>query len=137
MISGAFIHGDNSQWIEKLKLALYTAKRGFLEPDGKEQVGPKSFSPSHSLIRRLCSKDFKGVQFGALAFAGTLNAFKTVDSSSFLQRDEDGNLPIHIALRSSCDTNLGIAGERKLLKTLLNVQSDITSFRRHMLSTKR
>ena len=125
MISGAFIHGDNSQWIEKLKLALYTAERGYLEPDGKEHDEHKSFFPLHSLIRRLCSKDFKGVQFGALAFASTLNAFKIEDSSSFLQRDDDANLPIHIALRSSCDTNLGIAGERKLLKTLLNVHSEM------------
>lgn len=125
MISGAFIHGVNSQWVEKLKLALYTAERGTLEVNPTEQAATVPFYPFHYLIGRLCSKDFKGVQFGALAFVNTLNAFKTVDSSAFLQRDQNGNQPLHIALRSSCDTNLGVVGERKLIKTLLNGEVDL------------
>lgn len=118
MLSGAFIHGDNVEWVEKLKLALFTAERGTLQATEGTNSGKRHFFPYHSLMKRLCSKDFKGVHFSALAFTNTIMACMTADSEAFLEADCDGNLPIHVALRSCCDTNLGLAGERKLLKTL-------------------
>jgi hypothetical protein len=41
--------------------------------------------------------------------------------SPFHQLDQNHNLPLHIALQNVCDTNLGVTGERKLIKFLLNL----------------
>jgi len=118
MISGAFIHGDAEEWVNKLKLALLTADRGFLD----DEPGSKSFYPFHALLKRLISHDFMGVQFGAFTFVNCLSACIDGDEnhSPFHQVDEDGNLPIHIVFGQTCNTNLGIIGERKLVKFLLH-----------------
>ena len=116
MLSGAFIHGDVEEWTSKLKLALLTADRGFLDEEGKR------FYPFHALLKRLVSSDFRGIKFGALSFVNCLSACINGegDHLPFHQTDEDGNLPIHIVLGCKCETNLGTIGERKLVKFLLN-----------------
>lgn len=118
MISGAFIHGDAEEWVNKLKLALLTAERGFVD----DEPGSKPFHPFHALLNRLISHDFMGVQFGAFTFVNCLSACIDGDEnhSPFHQVDKDGNLPIHVVLGQKCNTNLGIIGERKLVKFLLH-----------------
>lgn len=124
MISGAFIHGDVEEWTKKLKLALLTADRGFLDESGKP------FYPFHALLRRLVSSGFRGIKFGALSFLNCLSACINGESDHlpFHQIDEDGNLPIHVVLGHKCETNLETIGERKLVKFLLtaNVPSAMT-----------
>jgi hypothetical protein len=123
MMSGAFIHGGYLEWVEKLKLALWTAANGSLN-----EWGNHPFYPFHDIIKRLVSSDFMGVQFGALSFVNSLTACieaeATVQSSDddppFHQLDASGNLPLHIALQKECDTNLGVIGERKLIKFLVH-----------------
>jgi hypothetical protein len=118
MISGAFIHGDAEEWVNKLKLALLTADRGFVD----DEPGSKPFYPFHALLNRLISHDFMGVQFGAFTFVNCLSACIDGDENHcpFHQVDQDGNLPIHLVLGQECKTNLGIIGERKLVKFLLH-----------------
>jgi hypothetical protein len=115
MLSGAFIHGNKQEWTSKLKLALLTADRGFLDENGKP------FYPFHALVRRLVSSDFQGTTFGPLSFVNCLSACIDGEggNSPFNQKDEDGNLPIHVVLGSPCDTTLATIGERKLVKFLL------------------
>ena len=122
MISGAFIHGGYDEWVGKLKLALWTAENGSLSG-----LGSRPFFPFHALIKRLVSSDFMGVQFGALSFANSLTACVEAERPSdppFHQLDQRGNLPLHIALQHVCDTVLGLTGERKLIKFLLNANPD-------------
>jgi len=118
MLSGAFIHGDAETWVNKVKLALLTADRGSVEDNGS-----KPFYSFHALVKRIISSDFMGVQFGAFTFVNCLSACVDGEESHlpFHQVDENGNLPIHIVFGQKCDTNLGIIGERKLVKFLLQV----------------
>lgn len=118
MISGAFIHGDIKVWMNKLKLALQVAELGSLDEDAT------NFHHYHVLIRKLISKTYRGGKFGALTFTNGLSACIEGELQSSLRNpmalvDDDGNLPLHIALSTPCDTNLGVTGERKLIKFLL------------------
>jgi len=122
MMSGAFIHGSYREWVEKLKLALFTAENGSLNG-----WGSKTFFPFHILMQRLVSHDFMGVRFDPLSFVHGLTACVESETNSeppFHQVDEKGNLPLHIALQQVCDTNLGVTGERKLIKFLLHANPD-------------
>ncbi|KAL3806323.1 hypothetical protein ACHAXA_001063 [Cyclostephanos tholiformis] len=159
MMSGVFIHGDTSTWVEKLRLALRVASfvklrrkqleqeechssstsivlpAGFFSVNNQlfrsresdfVKVAPpplsvQSFYPYHELIRLLVSPNFQGVKFGHRGFLKTLQACTRADPDAFLRQDSDGNLPIHIALRSECDTVLGVKGERRLIKYLLDL----------------
>jgi hypothetical protein len=159
MMSGVFIHGDTSAWVEKLRLALRVASfvqcrqkqleeeethssstsivlpAGFFslnsqlfrrrESDFVTVAQPpppvQSFYPYHELIRLLVSPSFQGIKFGQRGFLETLRACTRSDPDAFLRQDCDGNLPIHIALRSECDTALGVRGERRLIKYLLDL----------------
>lgn len=153
MISGAFIHGESGEWVSKLLLALEVAERGFIDDEAwdddkdngnkRKKTKRQKFYPYHALIRRLCSPDYMGVQFGELTFTRTLMACIkcSVATSSkdvaedpgcdvlsgaieaagpFHQLDDEGNLPIHVALNKLCHTNLGCKGERKLIYFLLH-----------------
>jgi len=134
MVSGAFIHGAYVEWVAKLKLALRTvaeteaaavaARRH--SQNSQSASSPPLFHPFHALVRRLISSDFMGVQFGPLSFINSLTACVESETSDppFHQVDEKGNLPLHIILQQDCDTNLGVMGERKLLKFLLNANPD-------------
>lgn len=126
MLSGAFIHGDPESWVSKLKLALLTADRGTVE-----DIGGKHFYPFHALVKRIISNDFMGVQFGAFTFVNCLSA--CVDGEEgrvpFHQVDENGNLPIHVVFGQKCNTNLGIIGERKLVKFLFHVNGASASIK--------
>lgn len=118
MISGAFIHGDIKVWVNKLNLALQVAELGSLD----EEV--TNFHHYHVLIRKLISKTYRGSKFGALTFTNGLSACIEGELQSSLRNpmallDDDGNLPLHIALSTPCETNLGVTGERKLIKFLL------------------
>ena len=116
MLSGAFIHGDAALWASKLKLALLTADRGFLDEDGKP------FCAYHALLKRLISSGFRGTKFGATAFTNCLSACINGESGHpFHEINEDANLPLHIVLGSKCNTKLGTIGERKLVKFLVRV----------------
>ncbi len=121
MMSGAFIHGDKEEWVSKLKLALLTAERG-----GTDDCTGKSFFPFHVLLKRIASCNFMGVEFGALTFINCLSACIDGESnhSPFHQVDDDGHYPLQSLLREECNTNLGIMGERKLIKFLLFANED-------------
>ncbi|KAL7465824.1 hypothetical protein ACHAXS_006136 [Conticribra weissflogii] len=181
MACGVFIHGDESAWVEKLRLALRTAayvrwrkekvtmqeggEQGKEEDsDGKEKkqlVLPRgffcskskfmrressvlsmkasdsattdnhsllpfqSFYPDHELIRLLTSPDFRGNKFGELGFLNTLAACTKSDPRAFLRPDNDGNLPIHVALASECNSVLGTKGERRLIRFLLEWENSM------------
>jgi hypothetical protein len=126
MLSGAFIHGDAESWVSKLKLALLTADRGTVE-----DIGGKHFYPFHALVKRIISNDFMGVQFGAFTFVKCLSACVDGEESRmpFHQVDENGNLPIHVVFGQKCNTNLGIIGERKLVKFLFHVNGASASIK--------
>lgn len=126
MLSGAFIHGDAELWVSKVKLALLTADRGSVEDNGS-----KKFYPFHALVRRIISSDFMGVQFGAYSFVNCLSACVDGEESHlpFHQVDEHGNLPIHVVFGQTCNTNLGIVGERKLVKFLLHANKASASIK--------
>lgn len=118
MISGAFIHGDIKVWMNKLKLALQVAEFGSLD----EEV--TNFHHYHVLIRKLISKTYRGGKFVAFTFTNGLSACIEGELQTSLRNpmallDDDGNLPLHVALSTPCDTNLGVTGERKLIKFLL------------------
>ena len=119
MLSGQFIHGDTFTWVEKLKLALLAANTGNIIPNPK-------FYPFHTLVKRLISIDFKGNHFGQLAFINCLNACIDGDENGtpFHEVNEHWNLPLHTVLTTKCNTNLGIIGERKLVKFLLKANPD-------------
>jgi hypothetical protein len=125
MICGAFIHGGYAEWVVKLKLALWTAEKGSLSGWG---YGHRQFNAFHLLVKRLVSKNFMGVQFGALSFVNCLTACVEAEannsSPAFHQLDERGNLPLHVVLQQQCNTNLGVTGERKLIKFLLNANPE-------------
>lgn len=159
MVSGVFIHGDTTAWVEKLRLALRVAAfvqqrqkqldqeetvsssmsivlpAGFFcsgsqlfrrrESDfvieGQPQPSAEVFYPYHELIRLLVSPNFQGIKFGQRGFLETLRACTRSDPDAFLRQDSDGNLPIHIALQSECNTVLGVRGERRLIKYLLDL----------------
>jgi len=172
MACGVFIHGDESGWVEKLRLALRTAayvrwrnermEDGENDGKGKKQlVLPRgffcskskfmrressvvsmqssdtatgvddslfpfqSFYPDHELIRLLTSPDFRGNKFGELGFLNTLAACTKTDPRAFLRPDNDGNLPIHIALASECNSVLGTKGERRLIRFLLEWENSM------------
>uniref|UniRef100_A0A6U3Q3Y1 Uncharacterized protein n=1 Tax=Ditylum brightwellii TaxID=49249 RepID=A0A6U3Q3Y1_9STRA len=122
MISGAFIHGTPNVWVEKLKLALLTAEYGLVDSDASTR---ETFFPFHALIRRLVAQDFMGVKFGPYSFVQTLAACLRSEEGSeqgpFHCFDYAGYLPLHIALSRWCNTNLGVLGERKLIKFLLQI----------------
>lgn len=118
MISGAFIHGDRKVWMSKLKLALIAADKGVVTEDDGD------FPYYHVLIRKLISKTYRGGKFGALTFTNGLSAcieseLESSDRHPMTIIDNEGNLPLHVALSSTCDTNLGVTGERKLIKFLI------------------
>jgi hypothetical protein len=159
MVSGVFIHGDTTAWVEKLLLALRVAAfvqqrqtqleqegtlsspraivlpAGFFSSDSQlyrrresdfvREVQPQppaqSFYPYHELIRLLVSPNFQGIKFGQRGFLETLRACTRSEPDAFLRQDSNGNLPIHIALRSECSTVLGVRGERRLIKYLLDL----------------
>ena len=159
MVSGVFIHGDTTAWVEKLRLALRVAAfvqqrqkqleqeetlsssisivlpAGFFCSDSQlyrrresdivsvvqPQPSAQLFYPYHELIRLLVSPNFQGIKFGQRGFLETLRACTRSEPDAFLRQDSDGNLPIHIALRSECDTVLGVRGERRLIKYLLDL----------------
>ena len=81
----------------------------------------QSFYPYHELIRLLTSANFQGNKFGKHGFLQTLRACTQSDPDAFLRPDNEGNLPIHIALRSECESVLGVKGERRLIKYLLDL----------------
>jgi len=147
MASGYFIHGDPIEWAEKLRLALKVAayirtnKKDGAEtvlPDGffrpvssfstDARVGspsPESFFPYHELIRLITSEDFRGHKFGVSGWMNTLEACTSSDPSAFLRYDNLGNLPIHAALGSECNTTLGLKSERRLIKYLLSLDRNM------------
>ncbi len=69
-----------------------------------------------------------GVQFGAFSFVNCLTACVEAEMNNsmpaFHQLDGKGNLPIHTVLQQECNTNLGVTGERKLIKFLLNANPE-------------
>ena len=81
----------------------------------------QSFYPYHELIRLLISPSFGGTKFGDAGFLNTLDACTNSDPNAFLRPDNEGNLPIHVALSSECNTALGVKGERRLIRYLLNL----------------
>ena len=85
----------------------------------------QSFYPYHELIRLLISPNFKGNKFGGIGFLNTLAACTKSDPNAFLHPDNAGNLPIHIALGSECNTVLGTKGERRLIKYLLDLDKNM------------
>ncbi|KAL7550469.1 hypothetical protein ACHAWF_013695 [Thalassiosira exigua] len=90
--------------------------------DGPSQPMPaQAFYPYHELIRLLISPKFQGTKFGQHGFLQTLKACTQSDPNAFLRVDNEGNLPVHIALGSNCDTVLGTKGERRLIKYLLEL----------------
>lgn len=136
MASGFFIHGDSTAWVKKLLLALRVAsyvkmKRapnpsieitlpaGFFANDDQQTT---SFHPYHELIRLLINPDFQGYKFGKHGFVNTLKACSAADPDAFVRKDNDGNLPLHIALQSKCASVLGVKGERRLIRYLLNLR---------------
>ncbi|KAL7443980.1 hypothetical protein ACHAXH_009890 [Discostella pseudostelligera] len=151
MASGYFIHGETTAWVEKLRIALRVAmyvrqRREQIEQDPtlpKEITMPsfffgtgcqvlrrresgligaaQIFYPYHELIRLIISPNFQGTRFGRVGFIKTLNACTESEPDAFLQMDDEGNLPIHIALRSKCETSLGVHGERRLIRYLLKL----------------
>lgn len=156
MVSGYFIHGETSAWVEKLRLALRVTafvrlRREQIEQDPslpKTIVLPslffsldsqvlrrresringvsmpksaQSFHPYHELIRLLVSPNFQGTIFGKDGFLKTLQACTQSDPNAFLRMDDEGNLPLHLALKSKCETALGVKGERRLIKYLLDL----------------
>jgi hypothetical protein len=158
MVSGVFIHGDTTAWVEKLRIALRVAAfvkqrrkqlereespssstsivlpAGFFCSDSQllrrresdfvrvlQPPSAQSFYPYHELIRLLVSPNYQGNKFGQHGFLETLRACTRSEPDAFLRQDGDGNLPIHIALRSECETVLGVKGERRLIKYLLDL----------------
>ena len=136
MASGFFIHGDSTEWVEKLRLALRVAsyvktKRasnpsneinlpaGFFANNNQQTT---SFHPYHELIRLLINPDFQGYKFGKHGFLNTLKACSNADPDAFVRKDNGGNLPLHIALQSKCASVLGVKGERRLIRYLLNLR---------------
>lgn len=89
-----------------------------------EDLSLQSFYPYHELIRLLISPSFGGTKFGDAGFLNTLDACTNSDPNAFLRPDNEGNLPIHVALSSECNTALGIKGERRLIRYLLNLDRD-------------
>lgn len=90
-------------------------------PSSSRPLPTQAFYPYHELIRLLISPHFKGNKFGQNGFLQTLKACTQSDPDAFLRPDNEGNLPIHIALRSECETVLGVKGERRLIKYLLDL----------------
>ena len=86
-----------------------------------QDLSLQSFYPYHELIRILISPSFGGTKFGDAGFLHTLDACTNSDPNAFLRPDNEGNLPIHVALSSDCNTALGIRGERRLIRYLLNL----------------
>ncbi|KAL3790365.1 hypothetical protein HJC23_002751 [Cyclotella cryptica] len=85
----------------------------------------QSFYPYHELIRLLISPNFGGTKFGDAGFVNTLEACTNSDPNAFLRPDNEGNLPVHVALSSECNTALGIKGERRLIRYLLNLDKNV------------
>ncbi len=81
----------------------------------------QAFYPYHELIRLIISPKFQGTRFGKDGFMKTLIACTESEPDAFLRMDNEGNLPIHVALRSTCETVLGVDGERRVIKYLLNL----------------
>ena len=88
-------------------------------PDGE------AFYPYHELIRLLVSGEFRGNKFGQHGFLQTLKACTQSDPDAFLRTDNEGNLPLHIALKIECNTVLGVKGERRLVKYLLDLDRNM------------
>jgi len=92
--------------------------------DFQSHCRAQSFYPYHELIRLLVSPNFQGNKFGQHGFLQTLRACTQSDPDAFLRPDNEGNLPIHVALRSECETVLGLKGERRLIKYLLDLDQN-------------
>mmetsp|Transcript_5001 Transcript_5001/g.11431 ORF Transcript_5001/g.11431 Transcript_5001/m.11431 type:complete len:1005 (-) Transcript_5001:849-3863(-) len=92
--------------------------------DTKGSNSAQSFYPYHELIRLIISPNFRGNKFGKRGFLKTLQACEQSDPDAFLRPDNEGNLPIHIALRSECETVLGVKDERRLIKYLLDLDQN-------------
>jgi hypothetical protein len=158
MASGYFIHGDPIEWAAKLRLALKVAAYirtnkkegtetvlpdGFFRPvsscSSDSRVGSPSetFFPYHELIRLLTSEDFRGHKFGVSGWINTLEACSSSDPSAFLRPDNLGNLPLHAALGSECNTTLGIKSERRLIKYLLSLDKNMALCREGGYAEKR
>lgn len=156
MVSGYFIHGETTAWVEKLRIALRVAayvrlRREQIEQDptlpkeitmpsfffssdchvlrrresgiigGAKLNSAQTFYPYHELIRLIISPDFQGTRFGKDGFLRTITACSKSDPDAFLRMDNEGNLPIHVALQSTCNSVLGVDGERRLIRYLLNL----------------
>lgn len=87
--------------------------------EDSSETGP--FYPYHELIRRIIAPTYQGNKFGQHGFVQTLKACTQSDPNAFLRPDDEGNLPIHVALREECKTVLGVKGERRLIKYLLDL----------------
>jgi len=137
MASGYFIHGDPIEWAEKLRLALKvaayirTTKNEGAEttvlPDGffRQASSPETFFPYHELIRLITSDAFRGHKFGNSGWLNTLEACTSSDTNAFVRPDNLGNLPLHAALGSECNTMLGLKNERRLIKYLLSLDKNM------------
>jgi hypothetical protein len=90
-----------------------------------QDLSLQSFYPYHELVRLLISPSFGGAKFGDTGFLKSLDACTNSDPNAFLRPDNQGNLPIHVALSSECDTALGVKGERRLIRYLLNLDKDV------------
>ena len=101
--------------------SLVFRRRGSTLTGNAAANSSQTFYPYHELIRLLISPNFQGTRFGKDGFMKTLIACTESEPDAFLRMDNEGNLPIHVALQSTCETSLGIDGERRLIKYLLNL----------------
>jgi hypothetical protein len=104
-------------------LSLTDMSKDSLSTKQPQDLSLQSFYPYHELIRLLVSPTFCGAKFGLSGFLNTLEACTDSDPNAFLRPDNEGNLPLHVALSSECNTSLGIKGERRLIRYLLNLDS--------------
>jgi hypothetical protein len=113
-----------SQFLRTVNSFLTLNDMNTLTQKQPRDLSLQSFYPYHELIRLLMSPSFGGTKFGDAGFLNTLDACTNSDPNAFLRPDNEGNLPLHVALSSECNTALGIKGERRLIRYLLSLDKD-------------
>jgi hypothetical protein len=112
-------HNNFNTWFQSLSASNSKSNASTTKTIEKDDQPP--FYPFHSLVKRIASPDFMGVRFGASTFVRTLLACTQSlrHQPPFHQMDNLGRLPIHTILCQEANTNLGVHGERRLIKFLL------------------
>ena len=106
-------------WWEKLVLMLRAAEHGTIE------ATPSSCHPIHTALRRaLMNPDFFKNQKVTQRVVWLMHQLRLKDPTLFRQTDQNGDLPLHVALRATCTAGSGFAQTKDLIAVLVDAHAE-------------